>query len=148
VNGYDGFEPTRELQASVNRDLQRILEYGELHPSDYGGRWLQDRHNYGVSFARSVDGHKEALAEDLELPERLLVRRCSFSYRHMAEIQMAIEEEEMKRPPNAVTLVAPDAKNNVLRVGVLPGHPDVERRLNDRYGSLISIEEGGVAQAF
>lgn len=148
MEAYDGFEPTPELQISVNRDLQRILEYGEQHPSEYGGRWLEDRHNYGVSFTGSVDYHKTALAGALELPERLRVQQCSNSCGQLTETQMAIVEEEMKRPPNAVTLVAPDQRHNVLRVGVLPGHRDVEQRLRERYGSIISIEKGDVAQAF
>jgi hypothetical protein len=36
----DGDEPTVELQRNVNGDLQCILEYGESHPDEYGGRWL------------------------------------------------------------------------------------------------------------
>jgi hypothetical protein len=48
VVGYNGHEPTWELQASVNRDLQRISECGQHYPHDYGGNWLENRLNYGI----------------------------------------------------------------------------------------------------
>jgi hypothetical protein len=148
VDGYDGFEPTRELQASVHRDLARIVDYGEVHSREYGGSWLEARHNYAVSFSGSVEEHEAALAADLELPERLQVRACIYSYAQLKEIQTAIAEEEMGRDPVGVTLVGVDVRRNVVRVGVLLGHTDVEQRLNDRYGPTIAIEEGRIAQKF
>jgi hypothetical protein len=42
----------------------------------------------------------------------------------------------------------PDEKRNAVRVGIVPGHLDVEVPVKDRYGALVICEEGAVGSLF
>jgi hypothetical protein len=154
VDEYDGFEPTWELQAQVNADLQLLAAYGEHHPDEYGGCWLQDQHLYGVSFTESIGDHTIELKALLGLPERLRIRQCSHALRELRETAQAIVHAEMRHAPDGsvditeVVGVASRMKDNLVEVYVLPGHPEVEGRLRATYGALISVVPGAVAQAF
>ena len=153
VTAYDGFEPTWELQAQVNVDLQAISEYGECHAAEFGGLWLQDHHQYGVVFTGSVRQHRTELEALVGLPERLRVDRCSYSLADLRIAASAIVRTEMETrprdaPPGGVVGVARDVQKNVVVVRLLPGHPEVEARLRTTYGPIVSVEPGAAMQAF
>jgi hypothetical protein len=154
MEGYDGFEPTWELLAHVNADLQMIAAYGEHHLHHYGGCWLQDQHLYGVSFTESTGDHNAELQALLGLPERLRISPCSYLLRELRDTAKAIVHTEMQQAPDGsvvtpgVVGVAPRMRDNLVEVYVLPGHPEVEARLRATYGALISVVPGTVAQAF
>jgi hypothetical protein len=154
VSGYDGFEPTGDLQMQVNADLQSIRAYGELHPEAFGGHWLKDRHVYGVAFTASSEDHGAALGALLRLSERLRVVRCEHSLAELRGLQAAIHRAELRTDDEGrlvtegVVGVGVDVKENVVEVRVLAGHPEVEARLRAEYGARVSVREGGIAKAF
>ena len=137
----------------MNSDLQRIDDYGQEHSEAYGGHWIQDGRAYGVSFTGSVENHEAALRALLNLPDRLRVTQCTYSHAYLREMQQTVWDSEVTTNPDgtvqteAVVGIGVDVPGNVLRVRVLPGHPDAEERLISRYGPIISIEIGGRAKA-
>jgi hypothetical protein len=154
VDGYDGFEPTWDLQEHVNADLFMIADYGERHADHYGGCWLQHWHLYGVSFTDAISDHQAELEALVGLPDRLRIKRCSRSLRQLRDTVKAIEHAEMQHAPDGSLVVtgvvglAARVQRNVVVVRVLPGHQEVEDRLRAMYGPLISVVPGALAQAF
>ena len=55
----------------------------------------------------------------------------------------AIEHAEMQHAPDGSLVVT-----GVVEVRVLPGHQEVEKRLQAMYGPLVSVVPGALAQAF
>jgi hypothetical protein len=145
VVGYNGHEPTWELQASVNRDLQRISECGQHYPHDYGGNWLENRLNYGISFTRSVDDHGSKLATRLELQHACGWERALIHLLSSLRSKETIDNEAMGLDDITVTSVGVDQRHNVVRVGVRPEHPDVRQRLRDNNGPTVRIEDSAIA---
>ncbi len=149
MNGYDGDEPTWDLQMLVNQDLDRILKYGREHLDEYGGRWMNraDR-TYGVSVTGSLERHQAALGTILNLPKRLKIRRCRYSlaeledvcHRLRTEDQDLSEVDEKGRP--ALYGYGPDEKAGVVSVHVQRGRLDVAERLMAKYGPQITVELG------
>jgi hypothetical protein len=148
VQGYDGDEPTGDLQGLVNLDMSLILHYGQEHGNDYGGRWFNphDR-TYGVAFTGSLERHETALRALLSLPERLRVRTCDHSYAELSAVcdRLRVEDwgfdtaDETGRP--AISGFGPSEKKGVVQVWIRPGRTDVSRRLLAKSGSLIVVEE-------
>ncbi len=148
VKGYDGDEPTNELQSLVNEDMTRILEYGQDHADDYGGRWLNrpDR-TYGVSFVVSVQHHDAALRKILHLPDRLSVQSRRHTFRAIIKVCDQLREdwnlgELADNGQPAISGWGPDEQEGIVRVRVQRSRPDVSARLVGKYGSLIAVEEG------
>jgi hypothetical protein len=154
VPGYDGFEPTGDLQMLVNADLQSIAAYGERHPDEYGGCWLQDRHRYGVAFTASTGDHQAALEELVRLPDRLRVVCCGYSLAELRDLQAAIARAELRTDDQGrlvtegVIGLGVVVRDNLVQVLVLAGHPEVEARLRAAYGARVSVRGGGISEAF
>jgi hypothetical protein len=149
VQDYDGDEPTGELQTLVNQDMTRILEYGQDHPDDYGGRWLDrgDR-TYGVTFTKSVERHEAALRAVLNISERLRVQSCAHSYAELSAVCDRLRNEDWglsavdQGGKPAISGFGPSEKEGVVWVRVQSGRADVSQRLLNKYGLLIAVEEG------
>jgi hypothetical protein len=149
MQDYDGDEPTGEIQALVNQDMTRILDYGEAHPDEYGGRWLnRDDRTYGVSFTSSLEQHEGALRTVLRLPERLRIQRCRRTYAELSALCERVRAEDLdlsdvdESGKPAISGFGPDQETGVVRVRVQRNRPDVSAQLSYKYGPLISIEEG------
>jgi hypothetical protein len=149
VDGYDGEEPTGQIQALVNEDLQRIMGYGLSHPDEYGGCWLtRDDRTYGVSFTGSLARHGSALGAAVNLPERLRVQRCRYSLADLEEVCARIRNEDWDRNDHhgkgrlAISGFGPSQRRGVVTVRIQIGRSDISERLEAKYGDRISVVEG------
>jgi hypothetical protein len=149
VDGYDGDEPTGQLQALANEDFQRIMGYGRLHLEEYGGCWLiRDDRTYGVSFTGSLARHESALGAAVNLPERLRVQRCHYSLAELEEVCARIRNADWDRNDTigkgrlAISGFGPSHREGVVKVRVQIDRPDISERLVAKYGDRISVVEG------
>jgi hypothetical protein len=148
VRDDDGDALKGEVEMFVTRDMTRILEYGQAHPDDYGGRWTSRADGaYCATFTKGLAQHEAALRSVLGLPERLKVQRCAHSYAELLAVcdRLRLEDWDPSEVDHggkpAINGFGPREREGVVRVRVRSGRPDVARRLLSKYGSIIHVEE-------
>jgi hypothetical protein len=136
VDGQDeAIRRTRKLE-ELRLDISEVDTYAREVDAEFGGSWLlPDADPVRLVLAVTTDaaGHRAALADRLERPDRLDVVQVQYAHAELRDVQRLIDAD-------GVATVVIDAPTNTVVVTVRAANELYADELRLRFGDRVRVE--------